>query len=91
MVAYLFFPIHHEPENFDRRTCGRILYQDSIEKLPENRRTKERIKDPWENPLIVERTDKHYTIYSLGRDGKLGGSGIDMDIYLSDCLKRFEK
>ncbi len=36
--------------------------------------------DPWENPYFYQRTGKTYTLQSLGRDGKVGGTDLDLDI-----------
>ena len=41
-------------------------------------------KDPWGNPYVyrVPGSRSEYDLYSLGRDGKPGGSGEDADIGL---------
>ncbi len=38
--------------------------------------------DPWGRPYIYEQTGKHdaVDIYSLGRDGQVGGTGEDADV-----------
>ena len=38
------------------------------------------IKDPWGNPYIYEFSDNTVKISSLGRDGKVDGTGEDRDI-----------
>lgn len=39
-----------------------------------------RYVDPWRNPYQYERTERDYRLYSLGRDGKPGGEGLDADL-----------
>jgi hypothetical protein len=35
--------------------------------------------DPWRNPIYFRVQDNHWTLTSLGRDGKPGGTGFDAD------------
>ena len=41
-------------------------------------------EDPWGNPYVyrhpVSRHGYYYEIYSMGKDGKVGGTGLDADI-----------
>ena len=46
-----------------------------IKKLP---------SDPWGSPYIYERTDRDFTLRSLGADGQDGGEGLNNDIRLAD-------
>jgi general secretion pathway protein G len=36
--------------------------------------------DPWGNPYFYQREGSSYVLQSLGRDGKVGGEDLDMDI-----------
>ncbi len=37
--------------------------------------------DEWEHPIQYELTDSSFELFSLGRDGRPGGIGLDADIY----------
>jgi general secretion pathway protein G len=57
-------------------------YPSSLDQLPG---ANERFvtKDLWQHPLQYSVTADGYTLASLGRDGKVGGDGLDADIDLS--------
>jgi hypothetical protein len=38
--------------------------------------------DPWKTPYVYKRTATSYEVWSLGHDGREGGSGFDTDILL---------
>ncbi len=42
------------------------------------------VRDPWGQPFRYARTDAAFELYSLGRDGRSGGRGLDADIYAGD-------
>jgi general secretion pathway protein G len=44
-------------------------------------------KDAWGNDFLYEKNGGSYTIRSLGKDGKEGGSGYDADITNDDAAK----
>jgi hypothetical protein len=53
-------------------------YPESLDEVPE---LKDRMPpDPWGNPYYYEKTDAGFRLLSLGRDGQLGGPGLDADI-----------
>lgn len=41
------------------------------------------LSDPWNRPYYYERTALHYRLYTLGADGKEGGTHLDEDISLT--------
>jgi hypothetical protein len=41
----------------------------------------DRVVDIWRNPYVYRVDADGYTLYSLGRDGRGGGDGIDADVY----------
>ncbi len=41
---------------------------------------KKSLKDPWKNDYVYELNGSEFTIKSLGKDGKEGGSGFNKDI-----------
>lgn len=43
------------------------------------------------NPFHYIKTKTGFEIFSLGKDQKFGGTGIDKDVFLPDCLKKFTK
>ncbi|KYG64268.1 type II secretion system protein GspG [Bdellovibrio bacteriovorus] len=45
---------------------------------------KKDLKDPFGNELVYEREGSEYTLKSLGKDRREGGSGNDKDITLED-------
>lgn len=45
---------------------------------------KKNLKDPFNHELVYEISGSEYTLKSLGKDGKEGGSGFDKDITLED-------
>lgn len=45
---------------------------------------KKDLKDPFNHELVYEVTGTEYSLKSLGKDGKEGGSGNDKDITLED-------
>lgn len=47
-----------------------------------------KLNDPFNNPLVYAREGSDYTLMSLGKDGKEGGSGNDKDISLEDLENR---
>lgn len=58
------------------KTCSNWGPEAYIKKLP---------KDPWHNDLIYTCTDgQHYTLKSLGADGREGGEGFNADISSDD-------
>src|ERR1700722_13471792 len=58
------------------KTCSNWGPESYIKKMP---------KDPWHNDLIYNCTDgQHYTLKSLGADGKEGGEGLNADISSED-------
>lgn len=81
LLGYLFYPDFQERENLYETSCASILY------LYRNKNKETILEDPWHRSFIVEKETNGYNIYSLGRDGILGGVGVDKDIYLRDCLK----
>jgi hypothetical protein len=44
-------------------------------------------QDSWRHPYHYQRTDTDFELAALGRDGELGGVGLDADIYLGDDLE----
>jgi hypothetical protein len=42
------------------------------------------VPDPWGNPFQYRKEGEGYILFSLGGDGKLGGEGLDQDLYLRD-------
>ncbi len=50
----------------------------------QNLTTKKSLKDPFNHDLIYELEGSEYTLKSLGKDGREGGSGNDKDITLED-------
>ncbi len=48
-------------------------------------------RDPWNRPYQYERTAKGFRLYSLGRDGRVGGIGLDADIHHDDILSFHER
>lgn len=54
------------------------------------------LKDPWGNdyqylPSAVSAETSDYDLLSFGRDGKLGGSGIDADIHVKSVFPLFTR
>lgn len=45
---------------------------------------KKSLKDPFNHELVYEVSGGEYTLKSLGKDGREGGSGYDKDISLED-------
>lgn len=43
------------------------------------------LKDPFNNPIVYELDGSEYTLKSLGKDGREGGSGYAKDITLDDA------
>lgn len=41
------------------------------------------LSDPWNRPYYYERTPSHYRLYTLGADGKEGGTHLNEDISLT--------
>lgn len=41
------------------------------------------LSDPWNRPYYYERTASHYRLYTLGADGKEGGTHLNEDISLT--------
>ncbi|MFZ4402984.1 MAG: type II secretion system major pseudopilin GspG [Pseudobdellovibrionaceae bacterium] len=42
------------------------------------------INDPWKNAFVYELSDSEYTLKSLGKDGKEGGTAYNADIMLDE-------
>jgi hypothetical protein len=42
------------------------------------------VADPWGNPYQYRVEGESYTLFSLGRDGKRGGEGLDQDLDVRD-------
>jgi hypothetical protein len=42
------------------------------------------VLDPWGNPFEYRAEGNSYTLFSLGRDGKRGGEGLDQDLDVRD-------
>ncbi len=42
------------------------------------------LMDPWDNPYVYRQPSTHYgydyDLYSMGKDGKVGGTDLDTDI-----------
>jgi len=45
---------------------------------------KKSLKDPWKNDYIYELNGNEFTLKSLGKDGKEGGSGFNKDIPIDE-------
>ncbi len=76
--------------------CGK--YPESLEGLstqdanctnwgPEPYVKPSQLKDPWNNPFIYELNGQEFTIISLGKDGREGGSSYNADISSADLEK----
>ena len=59
---------------------GDLKSTDSADFLPES----DQVVDPWNNPYQYRVEGDRYTLYSLGRDGKRGGEGLDQDPDMRD-------
>lgn len=46
-----------------------------------------KLKDPFNNDFVYELNGSEYSLKSLGKDGREGGSGYDKDITLDDLDK----
>jgi len=46
--------------------------------------------DAWGRPFYYEADANSFLIYSLGRDGKVGGAGVDIDLYSHNGQTRSE-
>ena len=44
-------------------------------------------KDPWERPYVYIYEDDDFDVYSLGRDGQLGGEGADKDYFYKQMFE----
>ena len=49
------------------------------------------ILDEWRNPVQYRRDENGFSLYSLGRDGKPGGAGLDCDIYSNERDRRRQR
>ena len=45
------------------------------------------IRDPWGNPYQYHAEGKGYSLFSLGRDGRRGGEGLDQDLDVDDLSR----
>ena len=39
------------------------------------------LQDEWRNDIVYEQSNGDFVVYALGRDGQLGGIGLDADLY----------
>ena len=46
--------------------------------------------DPWGNEFVYEYDEKLFAVYSLGKDGKYGGTGESANVYMSEYSKQPE-
>ena len=70
-----FFQIRQALSKFSREHSR---YPDSLNELPELKDWKP--LDPWRRPYQYQKTGDGFRLFSLGRDGRVGGIGMDADI-----------
>jgi hypothetical protein len=81
------YQLHSAIEQYSKEH-GR--YPDSLkDAVPTNSALADR-SDPWERPYQYAKTDKGYRLFSLGRDGKPGGVGLDADFDLPNPPRPYD-
>jgi hypothetical protein len=75
---------HQLQELLDQYVKRHGRYPDRLAEVVSSDEEARHYVDPWKNPYQYEKTDKGFRLFSLGRDGKPGGIGLDADFDLTN-------